>query len=112
MSTGVIYQSKYGATRQYAEWLAESLQADTLRMRGLDYLDLVFPAYRTPLPKIVGRGVGHPEIREIVGLVASDNAVARIPDPVDVMNVWKQAHDPREDERCLRQFPPLARSLQ
>ncbi|MDD5944545.1 MAG: flavodoxin domain-containing protein, partial [Clostridia bacterium] len=32
--TAVIYGSKYGSTKQYAEWIAEELEADVFDVKG------------------------------------------------------------------------------
>ncbi len=40
MHTAVIYRSHYGATRQYAQWIAQSLNADVLDGKGVHVRDL------------------------------------------------------------------------
>lgn len=40
MNTLVLYFSKYGATKQYAEWLAESLHCETKDIRKMKKADL------------------------------------------------------------------------
>ena len=48
MKTAIIYHSKYGHTKQYAQWLAEELNADIYESKNLkismldDYASLVF----------------------------------------------------------------------
>lgn len=34
MNTMILYQSKYGATKKYAQWLAEELQCDLLEIKA------------------------------------------------------------------------------
>ncbi len=41
----VVYQSKYGSTRQYAEWIAQKLKADLVHLNDLDPKTL--PNYET-----------------------------------------------------------------
>ncbi len=41
MSTVVIYKSKYGSTKQYAEWIAEELGADLKNADGVKPEDLL-----------------------------------------------------------------------
>ena len=40
MKTIVIYKSKYGSTKQYAEWIAEVLSADIFEARSVKAADL------------------------------------------------------------------------
>lgn len=39
MKTLVLYKSKYGATKQYAQWIAESLNADIFEVAELKNID-------------------------------------------------------------------------
>lgn len=41
MKSVVIYESKYGATRKYAEWIAESLACDLFERKGVKPLQLM-----------------------------------------------------------------------
>ena len=40
MKTIVIYKSKYGSTKQYAEWIAEALSADLFEAKNVKAADL------------------------------------------------------------------------
>ena len=41
MSTVVVYRSKYGATKKYAEWIAEELNCKTIENKNLKVEDLM-----------------------------------------------------------------------
>lgn len=41
MSTVVVYRSKYGATKKYAEWIAEALNCKAIENRNLKIEDLL-----------------------------------------------------------------------
>lgn len=41
MNTVVIYKSKYGSTKTYAEWIAEALNCECLNEKGLEATDLL-----------------------------------------------------------------------
>jgi menaquinone-dependent protoporphyrinogen IX oxidase len=41
MKTAVVYNSKYGAARQYGEWIAEALNADLIDGKGLKVAQLM-----------------------------------------------------------------------
>ena len=40
MSTIVVYRSKYGATKKYAEWIAEELKCDIFDMKNITVEEL------------------------------------------------------------------------
>ena len=40
MKTLVIYKSKYGSTKQYAEWIAEELDCEAVDAKSVKPLDL------------------------------------------------------------------------
>jgi len=41
MSTIVVYKSKYGATKAYAEWIAEELECEAVEMKSVKIDDLL-----------------------------------------------------------------------
>jgi hypothetical protein len=75
--------------------------------RGLDQIVLIFPRDRAPQPNILGDFVVNPEIAEVVGQMAAEDAIARVANPEDVLDLREQACDPGIDQRRLRDLPSL-----
>ena len=79
--------------------------------RGAIDFGLILPAHRAAHAFIIRAVIGHAKIRQIVGQVFAQDAVARVPNPEDVADLGKQAHHPGVDQGCLRQLPAPDRGL-
>ena len=111
MHTIVLYRSKYGHTRSYAEWLAESLGAEAspletapASLASFDVAVLLAPIYMSALPKIepflrlaeeasdtalVGVTVSGGDPRVPGPAAAIDKAIAAaVPEPLQPRFTW------------------------
>jgi hypothetical protein len=68
---------------------------------------LVLPRDGPPLEGILRRLVLHAEVGQVVRLVGAEDRVTRVAHEIDVVRLGKQARDPRQDQRRLRELPPF-----